>query len=70
MAFIATSRQKAKVRWLLRELNADTRTITLDHVRRLGFPSSADGRDLDGWLDTLSLDEASTLIERLQGKLP
>lgn len=61
----ATFAQKARLRMLLARAEYDTHAVTFMH-RRLGVPDRMIGKTVDSWIDSLSIDEASALIGRLE----
>lgn len=61
-----TTAQRARILKLMARVEFDTRTVTYAH-RRLGMTAdSFVGRPVDTWLDTMSIEDASALIERLE----
>lgn len=59
-----TIAQKDTIQGLLRKLEWDRRTITLQY-RLVGVPDSLQGSSVDSWLDSLSIEGASQVIKRL-----
>lgn len=60
-----THAQRHTICGLLREAEFDTRTVTFQH-RRLGVSEAQIGGSVDAWLDSLSIEQASVLIDKLQ----
>ena len=62
--------QRAEIARLLQELEFDDKHLTLMH-RRVGAPDALidAGATVDTWLDTLTQEQASALIEKMRGML-
>jgi hypothetical protein len=60
-----TNSQKSYITDLLRKRGYDTRTITYQY-RRLGVPDSKQGESVDSWLDGMTREDASAVIDELR----
>lgn len=60
-----TTAQRGMIVSLLSKAEYDPRTVTLMH-RRLGVADSFLYRPVDEWLDSLTVESASALIDKLQ----
>ena len=63
-----TPAQRALILRLLRENELDARTVTYQH-RPLGISDHEIGGSVDSWLDTLSIEGAGQVIDKLKGML-
>lgn len=62
---MTTPYQRAEIIRLLRKLEFDSVTLTFQH-RTLGAPDYLIGKSVEGWIDTMGVDQASALINRLR----
>jgi hypothetical protein len=60
-----TFAQRARIIELLARHEFDTRTVTYAY-RRLGVSEDRIGRPVDTWLDSISIEQASNLIGKLE----
>lgn len=60
-----TTAQRDLIDRLLREAEYDTRTVTFQH-RALGVAEHEIGKPVSVWLDSLSIEQASQVIRKLQ----
>ena len=61
----ATQYQRNQILRLMRKLELDTRRITLMH-RRIGVSDQWLDKPVDAWMNTLSVEESSNLIVKLE----
>lgn len=66
----ATPYQRAEVIRLLQRLEFDHKHLTLMH-RRVGAPDALieGGAAVETWLDTLTQEQASVLVDKMRGML-
>jgi hypothetical protein len=66
----ATPYQRAEVARLLQKLEYDHRNLTLMH-RNVGAPEPLiqAGAKVDAWLDEMTPEQASALIEKMRGMI-
>lgn len=60
-----TTQQRAEILRLMRKAEFDTFTVTYQH-RRLGVTEAQIGGRVDAWLDGLTIQQGSTLINTLK----
>lgn len=65
-----TPYQRAEIARLLQKLEFDHKHLSLMH-RRVGAPDALieDGATVDTWLDGLTQEQASALIDKMRGML-
>lgn len=61
----ASQAQKQEIARLLKRAEYDPKTITLMH-RNVGVPDRFQGKPVNHWLDSLTVEDASQIITRLR----